>query len=133
VPPDRVASDPNYRNMNMMNVKGPLPLPKELIEKGGEHVKAIQNYNRQYMENLEEGLPAIPLKKKHSKLYNAVHILCLEFLCVVEKVMSSACDQVKEYVCWVGGCEWVCQACQGCESVGCRCVSAERCLVYSND
>jgi len=50
-----------------MDFKGPLPLPRELIEKGGADVKAIQSYNRQYMENLEEGLPAIPLKKKHSK------------------------------------------------------------------
>ena len=53
--------------------KGPLPLPKELIEKGGEHVKAIQNYNRRLVENLEEGLPAIPLKKKHGKLHNVLY------------------------------------------------------------
>lgn len=68
-----------------LKVKGPLPLPKELIEKGGEHIKAIQNYNRQYMENLEEGLPAIPLKKKHGKLRNVLRFL--ECLCIVKEVV----------------------------------------------
>ena len=60
VPPERINSDPSYR-------RGPLPLTREQIEKGGHEVETIQKYNQQLVECLEEGRPALPPKKKHSE------------------------------------------------------------------
>lgn len=65
VPPERINSDPSYR-------RGPLPLTREQIEKGGHEVETIQKYNQQLVECLEEGRPALPPKKKHIFAYQGL-------------------------------------------------------------